>query len=169
MNYPRCLYQRNRKKLDDSQIKNNHYLFMRNKPGFSWDIEENIPDFSQISSNQSFNWCRYSIPQWVRFNEKKKYLIDYAIVGIKSKVIRYSKKHDNNLENFIYNVTHVPLDFNYSHCELFQKKEIISKLEKRAFRMILKFNCKIYLNPYKEYNLFIILYHLSKMLLYKIF
>ena len=142
---------------------------MRNKPGHSWNLEEDIPDFSQISSSQSFNWCRYSIPQWVRFNENKEYLIDYAIVGIKSKVIRYSKKYNQNIENFIYSVTHVPLNFNYSHCELLQKKENITKLEKRAFRMILRLNCKIYLRPNKDYNLLIILFHLSKMLLYKIF
>jgi hypothetical protein len=167
MNYPACLYQKNRKKQDDSQIKNDHFIFMRNKPGYSWNIKDDIPDFSQIPFDQSFNWCKYSLPHWVRYNETKNYLIDYAVIGIKSKIIRYTKKFDNNIEDFSCNIAHKPISINYSHCELCNKVDI-TKVQRRAFRLILKQHCKIYLKPKKEFNLFIMLYLYIRMLLHKI-
>ncbi len=168
MNYPKCLYQKNRIKLEDSQIKNNHYLFMRNKPGYGWKIEDNFPDFNTIKLDQSLNWCRFSIPSWVRFNEEKIYQKENAVIGIKCEVIRYSKKYDNSLENFLWTVIHSPLEINYSHSELLAKNQNYSKDIRRALRITLKNKCIIYLKPNDEFNLLIKLYHLIKMLLYKI-
>lgn len=168
MNFPKSLYQRDRQKLNDKKIKNHHYLYMRNKPGYSWKVEDGIPDFNTIKVDQSFNWCLFSIPIWARFNDKKEYLENYAVTGIKTKTIRLTKEINNKFENFSWTAEHLPIENNYSHCQLKKLNEKLTKDKIRELRLTLKHKSKIYFKPDQKCNLLKMMFHLLRMSIIKI-
>lgn len=127
-------------------------MFMRNKPGHGWIVDEGLPDFTKVKKDQSFNWSSLSIPIWTRFNDKKIYLDNYAVVGVKVKTIRFPNKYDSSFKPFSWDVHHNPFDTNYSHCELNPKD--LSKTEIRGLRMTLRHKSKIYFLPNEEMSPF---------------
>jgi len=167
MKYPKSLLKHDRKVLDENKIKSFHFLYMRNKPGYGWKIEERLPDFNTIKLDQSFNWCLFSIPEWTRFNNDKEYLRNYAIIGIKVDSIRFTKKYNSNFDNFTWTPQHVPTDNNYSHCELKVIKNDLTKAQIRELRMTLKHKSEIFFKPNENCNIFKKIYHYLYFIYYK--
>lgn len=152
MRFPKLfLEKRNCPILSETQILNSHYMYARHKPGHDWKIEEGLPDFSKIKieDKQSFNWNIFSIPIWTRFNDKKEYQNEYAVVAFLVETIRYSSSIDQNFENHTLSVAHAPIENNYSHCELILKKEL-TKSQRRAIRLTLKHKSFVALTPHQE-------------------
>jgi hypothetical protein len=165
MEYPSDLYQNGRIKLSRTDIHNSDYMYARHKPGYDWDEDQELPDFSKIKidpenpdKNQSFNWDKFSKPHWTRFNLGKKYLEEYAVIGFLTETIRNISKYVENLEPNLIDIEHEPIEINYSHCQLscaerFRRKN--NKKEKRkirrAIRMAMKHNSKVFLKPYENY------------------
>ena len=143
MKFPSLLFQKNRKKLEASRIREWNYVFTRHKPSTNWNHDENLPDFAtfKINENQSCNWCNYSIPIWTRFNDKQDYCSDYAVAGFKVNTIRGLQ-----VGSKFFNVEHSPIQTNYSHCEI-RTSEKLTKTEKREIRASLHQNCKTFLKP----------------------
>jgi hypothetical protein len=168
MAFPRMLLQRNRNPLERELIKNHHYMFMRNKPGLNWDNNACLPDFTTIRSDQSFNWCKYSLPHWTRFNDKKEYLDDYAVVGLYVNTIRKTSLYCNKYIDGIFKIYHIPQEFNYSHCEIAFTQDNLNKPQKREIRMTLKHKAKTYLKPFQKPNYIFKIINWARFIIYKI-
>lgn len=160
MNFPIILKRRNKPTLPDIRIHRKNYMYARHKPGSEWKIGDDYPDFSKIKSDQSFNWSAYSIPAWVRFTENRELKNDYGVLGYSVNTIKGLTTKNNNLCN-LYDLTHKPLEYNYSHCELKEKIPVNRPL-KREWRMNLVHGCCRYLYPYqKSYAIFRLLNHFT--------
>ncbi len=146
MKFPSLLLQNDREKIFSEGIRNWNYLYTRHKPSSDWNPDEDLPDFTKIKIDQSFNWCNFSIPIWTRFNNEKKYLSDYAVAGFKAKTIREEHLKSEMFDSKVIDIEHKPLSTNYSHCELFTFKKL-SKTEKRKIRMTFRHKCIIPLKP----------------------
>jgi len=156
MEYPDALNTNGRPTLSKEEILADNYLYQRHKPGIDWVEKEGLPDFSKIKidpkkpeNNQSYNWDRYSEPHWVRFNPQKEYQIEYAVVGYLTETIRNLKNYNSKLLNNFLDVEHVPVDINYSHCQLSCDRGA-TKSVRREMRKTLRHKVKVYLNPYEE-------------------
>jgi len=79
MKFPRTLIKPNKKAYPDYKIFSFHQMYIRHKPGYGWDENEDIPDYStiEIANNQSMNWSAWSIPAWTRFDNLKTYKKNY--------------------------------------------------------------------------------------------
>ena len=104
--------------------------------------------FEKIRSDQSFNWSAFSIPIWVRFNDRKVYQENYIVVGYYVNTIRNTHKLKPELPPNSYGLKHDPIENNYSHCELYPDK--IEKKWKRAYRITLKHKFKIIINSHSN-------------------
>lgn len=157
MIFPKSLGKNERDRIEENLIPNCNLIFMRHKPGSVWKDKADFPEYSQISSDQSFNWGAFSIPLWVRFNDRGKYLEEYGVTGVTIKAVRESHKYNGNLPPNLYGLHHVPVKLNYSHSELykinidnFQKRVI--KEYKQEFRYHLKQRNKLKIFPNEEIN-----------------
>lgn len=150
MNFPENLKWGDQKIYPEHKISKKNYMYARHKPGSDWKDGDEYPDFSKIRSNQSFNWSAFSIPIWVRFNDREEYLKEYGVIGYSVETIR--NFHDDVLVSTTspYGVKHYPLKSNYSHCEMYESKTLITKAEKREFRLKIKHNCIKNLKPYEQ-------------------
>ena len=148
MRFPKLLIRNNRPCLSEYKIHNKNFMYARHKPGSEWIEGEEYPDFSKIKSNQSFNWSAFSLPVWVRFNHLKEYKNEYGVLGYSVNTIRNTNLFTRNLNENTYGVKHIPIDFNYSHCELFPIN--VDKKQKREFRLMLKNNCSKELYPHQK-------------------
>jgi hypothetical protein len=167
MKYPLLLYKFGRRNLSDKSIKDYHYMFMRNKPNHGWDVAEGVPDFTTIKPDQSFNWCRFSLPVWVRFDDKKMYRRNYAVVAIYMNSVRHSQGIDQRFPDYSHNIKHKALPANYSHCELVEKK--LDKPTRRALRMTLRHRSQVCLLPEELPGLLMIIRYWLNMFVYKLF
>lgn len=170
MRFPLCLKRNDRSAFAEDKILKNHYLYAYHIPGHDWNDKMKLPDYTKIKMDQSFFWCAFSIPIWARFkieNAKIIYKENHAVVAYKVKTIRYTKEINPNFENFTLTVIHKPEDFNYSHCELKQKRELKRK-ERREIRMTLKHQSKVPLKPWQKQNKIRIFFSKLRMFLYKI-
>ncbi len=140
MKFPKCLEQRNRKVIQEKFILFFNFMFARHKPYSQWLPDDEYPEFSQIRTDQSFNWSVFSTPIWTRFNNQKQYLRDYGVIGYKVRTIKCTSKYDNQFEDETLLLKHKPDKNNYSHCELYLNKEITRK-QKRDLRYTLKNEC----------------------------
>ena len=79
------------------------------------------------------------------------YLSNYGIIGYPVRTIRFFHQLVEGMESLegIYGLRHAPDKANYSHCELYQKKDTVSKKEKRDFRFAIKHGCTIECYPNK--------------------
>ena len=152
MKFPKLLFQNKRKIRSSECIRNWNYLYTRHKPSTNWNKDENLPDFSQIKLDQSLNWCNYSIPAWVRFNDGGDYLSDYAVAGFKADTIRNEHLKSESFPKRVLHVNHKPIEMNYSHCELLCIEKL-SKSKRRELRMSLRHNCIVPLLPGEEFQL----------------
>lgn len=153
MEYPQELYANGREKCPNTDIKDDHYLYMRHLPGHSWKEEEGIPDYNTIKldfnnreNNQSCNWNIFSEPHWVRFDINKNYKIENAVVGYLVYNLRNLDLYNTEVPGDIIDAEHDPIDQNYSHCQLLCLRSFTKK-EKRALRMEFKHAAKVLLLP----------------------
>ena len=79
-------------------------------------------------------------------------MADYAVAGFKVDTIRNEHIRKKLFENQMLDINHVPLEMNYSHCELKSIKKF-SKTEKRDLRMTLRHNCIVPLLPDQEFSM----------------
>lgn len=173
MNFPTQLLRGNRKEKPQERILLFHYAFVRHKPGHDWKDEDELPDFTKIKiEDQSCYWDQYSIPIWARFNDVKEYKEDYAVVAYKvstirqtSKVLRIKKYTKVEFDDLTLNIRHLPIDTNYSHCEM--SSIVLNKTERREIRMTLKHNSKVYLKPNEKRNLILLQLDYYKMLSFR--
>lgn len=147
MRYPNCLIKKDRLTFSENYILSWHYMYARHPKSF-WDEESGYPKYEKISSQQSFNWSAFSIPIWVRFNDKKDYKKSNGVAGYFVQTIKNAHLIDPIIPPNSYGLRHFPLEYNYSHCELYPDQ--IEKRFKRAFRMALKHKCKVIINPYSS-------------------
>jgi len=152
MKFPNCLVKGNRSTLPQEKIKDLNYMYARHKPGVQWKEGDDFPDFATIRSKQSFNWSAYSIPVWTRFKNKKEYLNNYGVAGYSVNTIRNSGLINTLFENNTFSILHSPLDYNYSHCELNQLKDIPHK-NKREIRYTFAVNCIRPIRPDQQIKL----------------
>jgi hypothetical protein len=156
MNFPGFFLNKGKlSELPEKSILDSHFMYVRHKPGHDWNREDGLPDFSKIkigtdkNERQSMNWNIFSIPIWARFNDKKDYNADYAVIAYSVDVIRHTSKFDTNFDDLSLSIIHDPIENNYSHCELIMNKKL-SKSQKREIRMTLKHNHFIALLPGQE-------------------
>jgi|GEM_PF-1622717 len=140
MKFPKCLEKRNRKNIQEKFLLFFNYMFARHKPYSQWLPEDEYPDFSQIRTNQSFNWSVFSTPIWTRFNNQRQYLKDHGVIGYKVKTIRNTSKYDPQFDDDTFLLKHKPDENNYSHCELYLNKKITHS-QKRKIRITFKNEC----------------------------
>ena len=163
MEYPQELYSNGRETLHEDQILDSHKLYQRHKPGYDWKESEGLPDFTKIKidpkekkNNQSYNWEIFSSPAWARFNEKKEYQKEYAVVSYSAGTIRHIERYDdlNLLEPDLLGVEHAPNEINYSHCQLYCTEKFANsdnlKGKKRAARLAMKHGANTILKPFEE-------------------
>jgi len=148
MRFPRCLETKGRTPYPEHKINLKNYMYARHKPGYDWNPDEEFPDFSKISSYQSFNWSAFSIPVWVRFNDQKEYKKDYGVIGYSVNTIRNIHIIDKTLPLNSYGIKHKPEEFNFSHSELYPLN--ITKKHKRIYRLNLKHKCQKKILPYSN-------------------
>lgn len=141
MKFPRDLYKNNRRELSTSLILSPHYMYWRCSPTSDWTPDQPFPEFSRIKSDQSFNWSAFSTPDWARYNDKKEYRSNYGVIGCKVDSIKHTNLINERFEDNTFGLSHKPIEFNYSHCELYPKRNITPK-DKREIRMTFKHNCK---------------------------
>ncbi len=159
MEYPRELYRNGRPKLPASDIESSHRMYMRHLPGYDWNMDEGLPDYTKIKidpenrNNQSYNWNKFSKPHWARFNPDCEYLPEYAVVSYLVDTIRRPDQYDNSIPANMIDIEHKPIEINYSHCELLCK-EVFDKLRtaeirkiKRPVRLAFKNKAEIELLP----------------------
>lgn len=155
MRFPLSLRTNGREALSSDKILRFHYAFARHKPSSDWNAQEELPDFSKIKLDQSFNWSIYSIPLWTRFDDSMNYKSDYAVVGYKVSTIRLTNRINPSFQNFIFDIKTDPLENNYSHIVLVTDPDLkINKTQKRELRMTLKHRCKVSLLPNEKQNFF---------------
>ncbi len=154
MNFPKGLLANSRAEYPEDFILGFHQVFSRFKPGTQWQLGEEFPNFESIRSDQSFNWCVFSEPYWVRFNDTKAYLEDYGVIGFCVKSIRIAHELNEKIKIEQYSIIHRPIETNYSHCELTRisrnADSTPSKADFREFRIYLKNNCSRKLLPNRE-------------------
>jgi hypothetical protein len=144
-------------------------MYARHKPGHDWDESEGLPDFSKIKlESQSFNWNIFSIPIWTRFNDKKEYFENYAVVGFSVETIRYTFKYNPQFQDHTLGLDHLPVKYNYSHCQLRMNREL-NKLEKRELRLILKNKSVVPLKPNQKQGYLGLFKDILKMFYYKLY
>ncbi len=139
MKFPNSLLYKGRRIYPSNFILSFNYMFVR-CPHSEWKEGDDFPDFNQIKLNHSFNWSVFSIPLWAKFNDKKEYRDNYGVIGYKVATIRNTHKINPRFDPKILDINHKPIEFNYSHCELFPNR-IIEKKDKREIRMTFKHKC----------------------------
>jgi hypothetical protein len=157
MRFPNCLKQKGRPVLENKRIRLKNYMYARHKPNIDWIYGDPYPDFSRIRTQQSFNWSAFSIPVWTRFNDKKEFLSDYGVVGYCVRTITKTFEIDSKYENESYLLEHIPLEQNYSHCQMFKNKNFSNK-QGRKIRLTFGHNAQVCLYPeekYKQYKIWI--------------
>jgi hypothetical protein len=160
------LEQKKRPILEGDIFKDFHFMYARHKPGHDWNIEEGIPDFSKIKlKDQSFNWSIYSIPIWTRFNDKKEYLDNYAVVGFSVDTICHTSLWSTEFKDSTLGLEHKPIELNYSHCQLKLNIQNLSNFEKRNLRVILKNKSYVPLYPRESQSSYKILFDIIKMII----
>lgn len=162
MKFPKQLIKKGRNIIPNNKIKSRNLMFARHKPGYDWNNKEGFPDFSKIKVDQSFNWSAYSIPIWARFNDKKEYKADYGIVGYSVGVIREPRIFEGYKIKVKPEVFHVPLEFNYSHCQLDNLNNLPKDI-RRNIRYSFRNKCVISILPNQEISKLAILKDLIKM------
>lgn len=117
-------------------------------PKTDWGPDQDFPAFEKISSNQSFNWSAFSIPEWARFTDNQEYRQNYGVAGYYVKTIRKAHELKQDVPRSAYGLKHDPIDNNYSHCVLFPD-EIPKKNKKlkRAYRAALRHKIKLSIYP----------------------
>ncbi len=163
MEFPEKLFKNNRKQYSEKAIMNRHCMFARHKGVAEWDDNDDFPAFYKIKADQSFNWNVFSIPVWVRFagSDELVFKENYGIVSYNVKGIREKKKF-KDVEKKYFNLLHMPVDKNYSHCQL-ESASFTDKEERRGIRMTLKHCCEVIVKPNEAYNKKLIKYDLIKM------
>lgn len=150
MHFPKSLYRKNRKQLSSTRINSINLMYARHKPGVEWKKGDEYPDFTKIKSDQSFNWNAYSLPSWVRFNDRKEYKADYGVLGYSVSTLKGKSKKNKDYKG-LYFIIHDPKETNYSHCELAICDGVsITKKQKRGYRMTLSHKSKKCLQPYQK-------------------
>ena len=168
MQFPSCLISKNRKPYPEEKIHYKNYMYARHKPGSDWKEGDELPDLSKIRSQQSFNWSAFSIPVWTRFDDKRKYLPDYGVMGYSVNIIKKAHIYDLALPENAYGLRHNPIKYNYSHCELYPINILNNKKAKREFGYLLKINCKRKILPNSKVNKLTNLYEYFIMLCHRI-
>ena len=162
MKYPTALLKRGRCKFNKEKIKPFNYLYTRHKPSSDWNETYGLPDFTKIKTNQSFNWCTFSIPIWTRFNDKKIYLSDHAVAAFSVKTIRESYKNSSIIPSQAFDIEHKPIETNYSHCELTSLINL-NRTQRREIRMSFRHKCYVPLRPHETQNKILRIVALFKM------
>jgi hypothetical protein len=127
-------------------------MYARHKPGYDWKDGDDYPDYTKIKPTQSFNWSAFSIPVWTRFNDRKEYLSDYGIMGYSVNSIRNAHHFSRILPEKAFGLRHIPLEYNYSHCETYFNTAINDNINRREFRYILKTAWEVKIFPYSNVN-----------------
>ncbi|NQU68148.1 MAG: hypothetical protein HQ510_09415 [Candidatus Marinimicrobia bacterium] len=151
MKYPTALLVRGRCQFPKNKIRHFNYMYARQKPSTDWNENDGLPDFTRIKTNQSYNWCIFSIPIWTRFDDKKTYLSDYAVTAFSVETIRESYKYGLETQSQVLEVKHKPMDQNYSHCEM-NPLGNLNKTQRREIRMSLRHKCYVSLRPNETQN-----------------
>ena len=163
MKYPKYLLANNRKQYPEERIHQKNLMYARHKPGPQWEDQDDFPNFDSIRSDQSVNWSAFSIPVWVRFTNTKEYKSDYGVAAYSVFGVRNAHLYNKQLKENSSTVKHIPVDFNYSHCQFHHQN--LSKKERRLFRITLKHHCKPLIYPktrYRKINLFFGLFVMLK-------
>jgi hypothetical protein len=156
MLFPNSLLLKKRKTFDEKDILPEHFMYMRHKPGHDWKVGDEFPTYEKINMDQSFNWNVYSIPVWTRFNDQKVYSPEHGIMAYSVGTIKNISEYSADLPPNIVGIKHVPLEFNYSHCELYpngfepKAKTRKHKNLRRAIRHALTTDWKKKIDPYQK-------------------
>ena len=151
MKFPKKLLSKSRPVLSEERIHDKNYMYCRHSVPSQWKEKDEFPQFNTIGLKQSFNWSSFSIPVWTRFTDNKEYKSNHGVAGYSMFTIRNTNQYDISFKNNSWCVKHLPIDNNYSHCELMVFREL-NKTQRRAIRMTLKFKCRAIIRPKQKYN-----------------
>ncbi len=153
MKFPSILYRRDRPPLDDTELKDKHWMHIRHHPGSDWNKKDDLPDYTKIKidEEQSCNWGKLSMAYWVRWDNQGVYKVDYGIVSYSVRSIRKTGKY--GFSDHTLSLSHRPEDNNYSHC-IFLLNDKLNRTQRRDLRMLVKRNAVVAAKPHEEPSIF---------------
>ena len=150
MQFPNSLLRGIRKIHTSNKIKFCHFMYVR-VPDIQYDGNyDDFPNLAYIRSEQSTTWSAYSLPDWTRFNDKKHYISNSGILGLKVKTILEININTEEQPNF-WRLLHIPVEFNYSHCQ-FQTNKPYDRSNNLKNRILLKNNSIEFTKPHLPLN-----------------